>query len=309
MEKSNNFIDEINFRNIFKKPIKLFGWYFPLYFILLLILGIYFAQHLNQISFNEVNAGIVDSTNIKKEIIERKGGVIPAVNFDKIKNPAKEIISKGKELYDLNCKSCHGDNGFGDGPAGARLNPKPRNFHQQDGWKNGRTIDAMYKTLQKGIVQSGMPAYDFLSPQDKFSLILYIRTFTNFPEITDAQLENLDKEYNLSTGSITPNQIPVGKAESILMKENNSLLEKVEQLKKRLTISNESGARLLIKYADNIDKVLYSFSRLNEKSLNNFISVVSMNPINLGYKPTVIGISVNEWESIYEYLYKNLANI
>ena len=34
----------------------------------------------------------------------------------------------GKTIYDTNCSSCHGPGGKGDGPVGAALNPKPRDF-------------------------------------------------------------------------------------------------------------------------------------------------------------------------------------
>lgn len=36
--------------------------------------------------------------------------------------------AKGKASYDTYCVSCHGATGKGDGPAGAALNPKPRNL-------------------------------------------------------------------------------------------------------------------------------------------------------------------------------------
>lgn len=39
-------------------------------------------------------------------------------------------IAAGKELYDINCATCHGDTGRGDGPAGSALDPKPANLVQ-----------------------------------------------------------------------------------------------------------------------------------------------------------------------------------
>ena len=52
-----------------------------------------------------------------------------------MKNPvasSPESIAKGKALYEGKgtCFNCHGKEGKGDGPAGAILNPSPRNFHQ-----------------------------------------------------------------------------------------------------------------------------------------------------------------------------------
>ena len=50
-----------------------------------------------------------------------------------MKNPVAstpESIAKGKALYEGKgtCFNCHGKEGKGDGPAGAILNPSPRNF-------------------------------------------------------------------------------------------------------------------------------------------------------------------------------------
>ncbi|HVN71228.1 MAG TPA: cytochrome c [Desulfomonilia bacterium] len=38
---------------------------------------------------------------------------------------AAEKDNKGKDLYNNNCKTCHGTNGEGKGPAASALNPKP----------------------------------------------------------------------------------------------------------------------------------------------------------------------------------------
>ena len=38
----------------------------------------------------------------------------------------------GKAKYEMFCASCHGPTGKGDGPVGAALNPKPRDFSTGD---------------------------------------------------------------------------------------------------------------------------------------------------------------------------------
>ncbi len=41
-------------------------------------------------------------------------------------------VENGKALYMQNCASCHGDTGAGDGPTGAALPVKPRDFGSGD---------------------------------------------------------------------------------------------------------------------------------------------------------------------------------
>lgn len=84
-----------------------------------------------------------------------------------------DLVAKGKEVYEANCASCHGPNGAGDGPAGAALNPKPRNFALADGWKNGKTKEGILKTLKEGIAGTGMVAYPHLEA-DHEALAEYI---------------------------------------------------------------------------------------------------------------------------------------
>jgi len=272
--------------------------------LLILILGIYFAQHLNTISFNEQSIGLTDTTNSKKEIVEKKGMIVNPVDFKSIKNPTKEILSKGKELYDMNCKSCHGEKGMGDGPAGLSMNPKPRNFHLKEGWTNGRTIDAMYKTLQEGIIKNGMPAFEYMSPTDRFNIILYIRTFADFPEITDKQLDELKLTYKLDQNLILPNQIPVEKAVMLIANENKVLIEKLNKLNELLLTSNEMGAKLIKDNSYDTNKVLYSFITLKERTFELYIRTVLNEPILTGYKPSVVKLSREKLQLIYDYLIK-----
>lgn len=82
----------------------------------------------------------------------------------------------GKELFDKNCQTCHGANGMGDGPLGASLNPKPRNFHDT-AYMNARPDDSLFTSVKFG--KSQMPAWGAagLSDQDIRDAIAYVRTF------------------------------------------------------------------------------------------------------------------------------------
>lgn len=84
------------------------------------------------------------------------------------------LIAHGKELYQVQCATCHGVEGEGNGPAASALNPKPRNFHSAEGWKNGRSPTMVFKTLKEGLPPSAMASYVTLPPDDRWALSHYV---------------------------------------------------------------------------------------------------------------------------------------
>jgi cytochrome c553 len=54
------------------------------------------------------------------------------------------------DIFETRCVACHGDQGHGDGPAAANLNPGPRDFHSAK-WQRS-VSDA---TLTKAIIYGG----------------------------------------------------------------------------------------------------------------------------------------------------------
>ncbi|MCB1191219.1 MAG: cytochrome c [Leptospiraceae bacterium] len=84
-------------------------------------------------------------------------------------------LEKGKEAFEMNCASCHGEKGAGDGPGGANLNPKPRDYRlPAEQWKNGPTAEGITKTLNEGIPGSGMVPYKHLGDETIQSLAKYV---------------------------------------------------------------------------------------------------------------------------------------
>jgi len=85
--------------------------------------------------------------------VEGKSLTMPVkgvAKFKKAWEPTPELVAHGKTLYSQNCVSCHGDAGLGDGVAAGSLNPKPRNFTQDAGWKNGRKPSQIFKSRETG---------------------------------------------------------------------------------------------------------------------------------------------------------------
>lgn len=100
------------------------------------------------------------------------------------KNPfesnAKNFI-KGESLYQWTaepnpCKTCHGPEGNGLGMMAHGLQAMPRNFTCTETMKEV-SDGQMFWIIRNGSGGTGMPAFKFLSDDDIWKLILYIRHF------------------------------------------------------------------------------------------------------------------------------------
>ena len=304
MKENKKYEPEIDFKKLIQNPKRLFGWVFPYFFLVMLLLGVFYVKHLNTISVNTlpINAPVED--NVKHTIEAKMGSIMPPVDLDVIKNPSAELIANGKELFQKNCASCHGNSGMGDGAAGAALNPPPRNFTNDDGWTNGKEFPMMYKTLEEGITKNGMAAYEYLPPIERISLIQYIRTLGTFPEITDDQVQEVEATYHLTEGKATSNQIPVELAmEKVLSEKSNAvkISNVIEFVKNHPSMQ---GAEIFKKVVTNEPKIIESFlaANVNEINLDEFIQIVSQNFVEIGFNANVNFLEREEWQSLFSYI-------
>ncbi len=83
---------------------------------------------------------------------------------------AEDKTDNGKDLYNNNCKVCHGVNGDGKGPAAVAFNPAPTAFVQQEFWKKD-TRGLITDSILHG--RGKMPAAN-LSPQEIKAIIDYM---------------------------------------------------------------------------------------------------------------------------------------
>ncbi|MDP1675990.1 MAG: cytochrome c [Bacteroidota bacterium] len=300
--------DEIDFIELLKNPIRLFGLTYIYFLSVAGFLGAYYLWNMNDVSKNGIAPVVLkDSTQFVQDISMQRGALIPPVNVAEVGKSSKVLVDKGANLFKANCASCHGDNGMGDGPSGASMAVKPRNFHSAEGWKNGRKVSNMYKTLQDGIVQNGMQSFNYLPAEDRFAIIHFVRTFANdFPLDSSSELMDLEKAYNLSQGSQLPPRIPVRLAMLKIEQESMGDSEYVIGVSKSIGAAKQDdlGGALAHRFCVNNTKIAAALYSLKDKNVDEFIRIISIDPVTLGFKSEVTRLSREEWNALYSYFSK-----
>ncbi len=300
--------DEIDFKELLKNPIRLFGLSYIYFLLAGGFLGTYYIWNMNDVSKNAITPVVLrDSAQFVLDVPMQRGALIAPVNVAVVGKSSKALIDKGANLYKANCASCHGDNGMGDGLSATAMTVKPRNFHSAEGWKNGRKVSNIYKTLQDGILQSGMPAFNYTPAEDRFAIIHYIRTFaTDFPVDSLSELLDLEKIYNLSKGTQLPAQIPVKMALQKVAQENAAEIHAVDKFCESMdeAMQNDAGAKIAMKVSRNENKIATTALAAQGRGLEEFIRIVSSDPVTIGFKPEVVRLSSEEWGALYNYLSK-----
>ncbi len=92
--------------------------------------------------------------------------------------PAGEVsLALGQKVIKEKCELCHGASGKGDGPGGAALNPKPRNWTDH-GYMGSQTDDQLREVIFNG--KGSMPAWGksgLLTETEIRSAIMAVRTY------------------------------------------------------------------------------------------------------------------------------------
>ena len=87
----------------------------------------------------------------------------------------KGDAAAGKILFEKTCVLCHGQEGKGDGPAAAALNPRPKSF--ADPAVVAKPDKELFDTITKG--RPGTPMASFektLTEQQRWDILAYVRS-------------------------------------------------------------------------------------------------------------------------------------
>jgi len=288
-------------------------WLSPLFYIyflcIVLAVGLLYVANLGSVNrnsvFPDIHVDSIYSTPIA-DLPFIRGSVSPPINLFSLLRPSSAEIEKGRAIFKTYCVSCHGDSGFGNGPASASLAPKPRNFHSDSGWVNGRTLSALYKTLMEGVPGSAMVSYATLPLSDRFAVLQYVRTFSNiFPSVTQKEVEALDQKYHLTSGEVVPSQIPVALAMEKISAEGGAEEQRIAAIMMRIAQqSSEPGSEIFHSVAADQQRALVMLlnSNLLTQPQPDFVTSVVSNAGMNGFRSNVSRLSPGEWETTYRYL-------
>ncbi len=187
-----------------------------------------------------------------------------------VTNPRKQIsLENGARLFANQCSSCHGAEGFGNGPAAQGLEPAPNNFH--DRVRQGqRNPYSLFNTITLGVDGTAMRSYARLSEQQRWNLSFYVSTFYH----TDAERKRGEQLWNDNIGHdfisnidalsrITPDEIKQQHGEDGLailawLRQNPALLEQNKQ--SPLTISKLKLQESLAAYKKGDTELAYELA-------------------------------------------------
>jgi high-affinity iron transporter len=103
----------------------------------------------------------------KAEVIRASGLIIAPTKYPSIMN--------GKAVFMAQCAKCHGNSGLGDGKEGEKLDPRPRNFHDEEKMSLMSPF-TIYNTVRCGVQGTGMKAHPDLSDEEVWDAAFYVLT-------------------------------------------------------------------------------------------------------------------------------------
>ncbi|HUI31153.1 MAG TPA: cytochrome c [Candidatus Acidoferrales bacterium] len=289
-------------------------WLSPLFYIYFLSvltgLGMLYIHRENMVNRNSISPDLaIDSTfwNPVGDVPPGPANTGEKIDVAMLLQPTKAQIARGEQLFKVNCSSCHGTDGKGDGPASANLNPKPRDFHSTAGWKNGRLLSQMFKTVAEGIPGSAMVSFSATFPaSDRLAIIDYIRTsFGDFPKDTPEQLETMGKTYHLGEVQTAPTRISVSEAMSRIEEGAIPLVRTTAAISAYISQHpTDEGSRIFDNVVIDRQRALTMLASSNfwSKNESDFVMIVTANAVQNGFDPKVARLSTQDWETLFNYL-------
>ncbi|MBV6395275.1 MAG: hypothetical protein HFACDABA_00850 [Anaerolineales bacterium] len=99
---------------------------------------------------------------------------VPSEYAGKTNPLGADAVAAGADVFNTNCASCHGPQGHGDGPAGAALDPAPKNLAELQAIAGD---DYLYWRIATGKEGTSMVAWlGVLTEEQIWQAVAFIRT-------------------------------------------------------------------------------------------------------------------------------------
>ena len=99
---------------------------------------------------------------------------VPAEFAGKTNPLGADAATEGATVFQVNCESCHGPQGHGDGPAGVVLDPQPKNLPELAAQVGD---DYLFWRVSTGKPGTSMPPWaGILTDEQIWQAVTYIRT-------------------------------------------------------------------------------------------------------------------------------------
>jgi mono/diheme cytochrome c family protein len=118
--------------------------------------------------------GVVVALGPPAPVLAQGAWEAPAAEKAK-KNPLPAnaaTLAQGKKVAEVNCVSCHGAKGKGDGAAAVALNPKPADWTSKK--VQAESDGEIFWKISAG--RGAMPSWKFLPENDRWALVRHIRS-------------------------------------------------------------------------------------------------------------------------------------
>ena len=116
-------------------------------------------------------------------------------------------LENTQTLFQVNCASCHGVSGRGDGTLAKQLSPKPTNFIDKERAQN-RSLLGLFDAISNGLDDTAMPAFTQLKEQQRWSLAFYVGSLAFKDDKQSEKDSKVDELPNIMNWvRYSPNQI------------------------------------------------------------------------------------------------------
>ena len=154
--------------------------------------------------------------------------------------------NQGQTLYAVNCASCHGTKGYGDGPLADGLEPEPTNFHDIELMQQVSPFQA-YNTIKLGVSGTSMRAFSELTEAQLWDLSFYIKGLQFDDEEHD--IETLRAHFETAMAEVSLKDIATHSDEellTILAEKSNTYALQLKALRLLAPTGEESHNSLII---------------------------------------------------------------